>query len=392
MKAKATKDNLARGISIVSRAVSTRSTLPALSSILIASDGQRLRLQATDLTKAITCWIDARVDEPGALAVPAKTFADTVAAIAAGEEIDLSVDTKTGTLLLKAGRSKTEVKGISAEDFPIIPAGDQADIWSESIEMVKADLLAVIGRTTFCAATDEARPVLTGVLMQLKKDSAVLAATDGFRLAVANAPLQNNGPDIRALVQAAALDDVARALSAGEADTVAIRLAKSGNQIVFTAASVEVIAQLLEGQYPNYEEIIPKAPLVTVEMAAAELRTALKGVDVFARENDHTVRLTFGANSLTIRGQSAETGWCEAKVAARMTGAEAFEITFNAKLALGLVGAINPAPGGVNSACVFRMSEAHRPALITPAEGNGYLAVLMPMRVEQKTKKETQDE
>jgi DNA polymerase-3 subunit beta len=137
MKASITKDNLAKGISIVSRAVSTRSTLPALSSILIASDGQRLRLQATDLTKAITCWIDARVDEPGALAVPAKTLADTVAAIAAGEEIDLSVDTKTGTLLLKAGRSKTEVKGISAEDFPIIPAGDQADIWSESIEMVR---------------------------------------------------------------------------------------------------------------------------------------------------------------------------------------------------------------------------------------------------------------
>lgn len=378
MKANTLKDNLAKGLSIVSRAVASRSTLPVLGNILIATEGARLRLSATNLSMAITCWIGADVEEDGAITVPARTIVDVVSTIEAGDSVSLALNKTTQTLALKASGHKTEIRGIDAEEFPVIPRG--GDVEAAPIEFEAAVLRDAIGKTVFCAFTGEARPVLTGVLVKVGGGKATFAATDGFRLAAADVSVSDGSEG--AIIPAKSLEEVGRVLQGFEG-AVAMRVAAT-SQAIFTAEDIEIVCQLLEGNYPNYESIIPKDSKFAAEVDAAELRNAVKAADIFARENDHLVRFTFAdggfgspEGGLTLLGQSTETGSGEAKVAAVLSGALAgqpFEIAFNAKYVMDALDAHD-------GRCVMKMNSPATPLLIVPASGNGYRQIVMPMAV-----------
>ena len=182
MKLSCLQDNLSKGLSVVSRAVASRSTLPVLSNVLLATDQGRLKIAATNLELAVTCWIGAKVETDGAITIPARILSDFVNSLPP-ERIDFDLNAKTQTVHLKCARYDANIKGIDAQEFPIIPSiADGKKI------MLEPDMLReVIEQVTFAAATDESRPVLTGVVAKFEKDKVTFAAADGFRLSVRNA-------------------------------------------------------------------------------------------------------------------------------------------------------------------------------------------------------------
>src|SRR5512144_2117539 len=206
MKATVLQENLARGLSIVSRAVSPRSTLPVLSNILIATDEGRLRLSATNLELGITCWIPARIEQQGSTTVPARTFADLINTLP-GEQVAVSLDANTQTLNVRGGSSTNDIKCIDAQEFPPLPVPD----FDGAVQINVGDFREMINQVAFAASSDEARPVLMGVLVQVDKDKLTMAAADGFRLSVRKAVLSSPAPTpISAIIPAQALKELAR--------------------------------------------------------------------------------------------------------------------------------------------------------------------------------------
>src|SRR3990170_7800012 len=186
MKISVLQENLAHGLNTVSRAVSPRSTLPVLANVLVATDEGRLRLSATNLELGITCWIGAKIQEEGSITVPARTFTELVGTLT-DQQVDMSLSVRTQTLNVRCGTSTTDLKGIDSQEFPPMPASDMSD----GLQLNVADLKEMIQQVVFAASTDEARPILTGVLLSVQDNSITMAAADGFRLSVRKAELSS---------------------------------------------------------------------------------------------------------------------------------------------------------------------------------------------------------
>ncbi|MEK6619636.1 MAG: DNA polymerase III subunit beta, partial [Chloroflexota bacterium] len=184
MKVTCLQENLARGLQIAGRGVSTRTTLPILSNVLLRTEGGRLKLTATNLEVGINCWVPAKVEDEGAITVPAKLFTDFVNALPPGP-IDLSLNVRTKTIHIKSGPYEANMRGLDAEDFPIIPVIAERP----TTRIAQSVLRRMINEVAFVAATDDSRPVLTGVLTTFDGEGIVMAAADPYRLSVRNGPL-----------------------------------------------------------------------------------------------------------------------------------------------------------------------------------------------------------
>jgi DNA polymerase-3 subunit beta len=254
MKVTVLQESLARGLSTVSRAVSPRSTLPVLSNVLIASDEGRMRLSATNLELGITCWIGAKIEEEGSTTVPARTFSDLVGTLPA-EQVSLNLNTSTQTLNVHCGPSNTEIKCIDAQEFPPLPVPDMEG----AILLNVADFKDMISQVVFAASVDEARPVLMGVLVMVDKDILTMASADGFRLSVRKGTLsQPAAQPFTAIIPARALGELARVAGEGN-EMISMVLPKGRGQVVFRMKDVELVSQLIDGTFPDYQQIIPRA-------------------------------------------------------------------------------------------------------------------------------------
>src|SRR5688500_1114224 len=212
MKVSCLQESLWKGLSLVSRGVAARSTLPGLGNILLATDNGRLRLSATNLELGITCWVGAKIEEDGSITVPAKTFVDLVNTLPQ-DKVELELNVRTQTLNLVCGRTQAHLKGIDAQEFPLIPCADL----DNSLELNVEDFKEMINQVTFAAATDEARPILTGVLAKIDGASLKLDAAGGFRLAVRTANLSSPASaPVTAVIPARALADLARVIGTEE--------------------------------------------------------------------------------------------------------------------------------------------------------------------------------
>jgi DNA polymerase-3 subunit beta len=286
MKVTVLQENLARGLSIVSRAVSPRTTLPVLANILIATDEGRLRLSATNLELGITCWIPARIDENGSTTVPSRTFSDLVNTLP-GDQVQLSLDLKTQNLHVQSGASNNDIKCIDAQEFPPLPIPEMKD----AIQLNVADFKEMIHQVAFAASTDEARPVLMGVLMNVEKDNVTMAAADGFRLSVRKAQLsQKVSNPINIISPARALNELARIASDAE-EPIYMVVPKNRGQVLFRVKEVEVVSQLIEGTFPDYHQIIPRNYKSRTLVSTATLLKACKQAEIFAREGSNVARL-----------------------------------------------------------------------------------------------------
>ncbi|HEB64260.1 MAG TPA: DNA polymerase III subunit beta [Chloroflexi bacterium] len=367
--------NLAHGLSIVSRAVSPRSTLPVLANILIATDEGRLRLSATNLEMGITCWIGARIEEDGATTVPARTFTDLVNTLSE-QQVDLSLDTSTQTLRVECGPSSTNVKCIDAEEFPPMPV---ADI-SEGISLNVADFKDMIQQVVFAASADEARPILTGVLVQVEGDTITLSATDGFRLSVRKATISSPAPrPIRAVIPARALSELARIASDGE-ETLTMLLLEERSQVVFRLKDAELVSQLIEGNYPDVTQIIPRSYQTRTVLSTKAFLKACKQAEIFAREGSLIARLNIvpggemKPGTVEISGQSEEIGSSRNLVEASIEGSPIL-IAFNVRYLRDVLEVIK------TPNVALETTADNAPGVLRPIGDEQFLHVIMPMHL-----------
>lgn len=326
------KSTFAETLALVARAVTTGSHLPVLANVLISGENGQLRLAATNLTLGVSAWLDARMDAPLALTLPAKTLTDIVNSLS-DSEVQLSVNGKPEAAL-KSGSFKGLVRGIEATEFPAIPDYDVAS----GITLEAALIREMIQATAFAASTDEARPVLTGAQVVLEGNSLTIAATDGFRLAIRKASLPANVTSQQWIVPAVSLKETVRILSATRADRVTLFAPPSGAQVVVRAGPVQLVSQLIDQRFPDYQAILPKSHKTRTVVLTADLQKACKQAGIIAREGGNVIRLrlTPGAEQtgkVTVLAESGETGESEMELPATVTG-PALTIAFNVRFLL----------------------------------------------------------
>jgi DNA polymerase-3 subunit beta len=380
MKISCLQENLARGLATVGRAVATRSTLPVLSNILLQTDEGRLRLTATNLEIGVNCWVGARIDEEGSVTVPARLLTEFVNSLPAGQ-IDMELSERTQTLNLKCARYEANIKGIDASEFPEVPTAEGIAAQSPNRLHLEAEAFRrMIDQAVFAAATDESRPILTGVLAKFHQGGLTLAAADGFRLAVTTADV---GVDLdetaSAIIPARALAELGR-ISADEEEKIELFITPGRNQVLFHLSNTDLVSQLIEGNFPDYQQIVPKGHSTRTIVTTADLLKAVKVAFLFARDAANIVRFNIVPGSELTPGQmivtatSAEFGDNVSEIDASIEGDEV-EIAFNARYMIDALSVLG------TPELALETSTASSPGIIRPVGGNDFLCVIMPMHI-----------
>ncbi len=373
MKATVTQQQLAHGLSVVSRAVSPRSTLPVLANILVATDEGRLRLSATNLELGITCWIGAQIVDEGAITVPARTLADLINTLP-NNQVTLSLNTRSQTLNVRCGTSSTDIKGIDAQEFPPMPVPDLA----EGVALNVADFKEMIQQVVFSVSTDEARPVLQGVLMTIANGEVTLAATDGFRISVKKAALSNPVRPVTAIIPGRALAELAR-IAADGSDALTMVVPQGRGQVIFHLKDAELVSQLIEGNFPPYQSIVPRAFKTHTILSTAGFHKACKQAEIIAREGNNVVRVSLvphgdAPGELEISAQSEETGSSEVRIDATIDG-PMLVIAFNVKFLREVLDVVK------TPNVALETNANNTPALLRPVGDESFQHVIMPMHL-----------
>ncbi len=375
MKTSVLQDKLAKGLGIVARAVENRPTLPVLGNVLLATEDARLKLAATNLEMSITTWIGAKVEKEGAITLPAKTFADLVNNLSP-ERVDLTLDPATLTVNLRCGATVSNVKGIDAAEFPVIPSGGDADITISG-----KTLKEMINQTVFAAAKEDNRPILTGVLMQLDGNVMTMASADGYRLAVRTTDIEQTFAKRQDLViPAKALTEVGRVIGDDD-EVVTITLPKDRDIVLFHMKHTDIATQLLEGKFPDFAAIIPRSYVTSSVMYTSDLLAACKRAEIFARDSAYSAKLYVKPapgpgepGAVTIVGMSAERGDNEGMLDASVEG-EPLNISFNIRYLIDVLNVIN------DERVVLESNGAANPGVIRPENRDDFVSVIMPMQV-----------
>lgn len=375
MKVSCLQENLARGLAVVNRAAARRSTLPVLANILLATDNGRLRLSATNLEMGITCWIGAKVEDDGSTTAPAGTLVDLVNTLPS-DKVEMELTVRTQSLQIQCGSFRSDIKCIDAQEFPPMPPAPGDD----GLTLPVSDLREVIAQVAFAASTDDSRPVLTGVLLEVDDGKLTLAAADGFRLSVRTVDLAGEGPGrAKAIVPARALLELGRILPDGD-ETVRMSLPPNRGQVVFRGKDIELVSQLIEGTFPDYQTIIPRSAATRTVLATGAFLKACRAADIFAREAAHSARLRITPGSelepgrMLVTATSAETGSNEAAVDANVDG-EAIEIAFNVRFLVDVLSAID------TPNVALETTNASSPGVLKPVGRDDFLHVVMPMHI-----------
>ena len=362
------QENLARGLSTVSRAVSSRSSLPVLANVLLRTEDAGLKLTATNLEIGITSWVPGKIDTEGALTVPARLLTDVVGGLPAGERVDLEVEGTT--LSVRAGRFQTHLRGIDADEFPVIPAAGERPTTRVSQKVLRKALSEV----TFAAASDEARPILTGVLTRFAGERLTLAAADNYRIAVKSIDVLSPVEDVSLVIPARSYVELMRVLADTD-DPVDIMLAPARSQVIFHVDTIDLVSRLIDGQFPNYQQVVPTSHSSRAIVDRDELLKAVRLSALIAAGAANVVKLRIGEEGsagITIAA-AADVGDAEGQVEAELEG-DPVTVAFNARYlteALQNVDADRLALelNGPLSSGVFR-----------PTDDADYVHVIMPVR------------
>ncbi|MDH5781108.1 MAG: DNA polymerase III subunit beta [Dehalococcoidia bacterium] len=376
MKLSCLQENLSRGLGIVGRAVATRSTLPITQNILLATEQSRLKLAATNLEMATTCWIGSKVEQDGAITIPARLLIDFVNSLP-NDLIEITLPTNSHTLELKSGRFQAHINGIDAEDFPPIP--EVSDGMTTNIE---ADALREgITQVVFAAATEESRPVLTGINAEFEGEQLDLAAADGFRLAVHKMTLASPvDQKTTVIIPARSLNELNRLLGDQE-EPVEIIINQQKSQILFRLKNAELVSQLIQGSFPNYSQVIPQSYSTRAVVDINEFLRVTKMSSIFARDASGIVRLviTPGAEltpgKITVSAQAEEIGGNVSEIDALADGEEA-KIAFNVKYLSDVLSVLHQAQ------VALEVTTPSSPGVIRPIGVDNYVHVIMPMFVQ----------
>jgi DNA polymerase-3 subunit beta len=376
MKLSCLQENLKRGLAVVGHAVAGKSTLPVLSNILLATDEGRLKLAATNLEVGITAWIGAKIEEEGAVTVPAKLLSDVVGGLP-NDKINLALDARTQTMNLTCARFEANIKGIEADEFPVIPTiADRQPTASFPPDLLRE----TVDQVAFAAATDDTRPVLAGVLMRMKGKTATFAAADGFRLAVRTVELPEPVVEpLDVIVPARALIELARIVGDVEGG-VEVTVTPSGGQILFHTESMDLVSRLIDGKFPDFERIIPGQYATRTVLDTQEFAKAVKLASYFSTASANIVKLTMesggdlGPGKLVISSNAAEVGNNQGALDGMIHG-EGGQIALNVKFLAEALNAIK------TPQIALETQTPQNPGVFKPVGADGYIHIVMPMTV-----------
>lgn len=374
MKLSCLQENLNKGLSTVGRAVATRTTLPITQNILLATDQSRLKLVATNLEMAVSCWVGAKVEDEGAITIPARILTEFVSSLP-NDKIDL-VLTKD-TLHLKSGRFEAKINGMKADDFPPIP-----QVTDGVATKVEAEALRLgISQTTFAAASEESRPVLTGIHADFNDTKLTLAAADGFRLAVhKTSVLTKVAKQAAIIIPARALNELSRFLAEQE-EPVEITVNQQKTQALFRLKNIEMVSQLIQGTFPNYSQLIPGSYNSRAVIDVAEFLRAVRMSSIFARDGSGIVRLVAtpgaegAAGKISVSARAEEIGENVGEIDALIDGEKA-QVAFNVKYLSEALGAIH------QKQVALETTTSSSPGVLRPVGVDNYVHVVMPMFVQ----------
>jgi len=376
MKLSCLQENLNRGLGVVGRAVAARTTLPITNNVLLATDQARLKLVATNLEMSISCWLGAKVEEEGAITVPARLLTEFVNSLP-NDKIDISLSPQAKVLGLKCARFEARISGVDADDFPPIPTVDDGITTKIEAETLRQ----AISQVVFAAASEESRPVLTGIDAQFDGDLLTLAAADGFRLAVYKLSLTTPvNEKTEVIIPARTLAELNR-LMADEAETIDITINPNKSQTLFRLKDTELVSQLIQGTFPQYDQLIPQSSSTRVEVDVTEFLMAAKTASIFARDGSGIVRLVITPGSeltpgkLTISARSEEMGDDVGEIDAVVDGEEA-KIAFNGRYLVDVLSALR------EPRVALETTNPSSPGVIRPVGVDNYIHVVMPMFVQ----------
>jgi DNA polymerase III subunit beta len=362
------KEQLLNGLQAVQNVVGTRTTLPILSNVLLRAEGDRLEFTATDLDVTVSCSVEAKVQKGGASTVPVKKLFG-IARELSGGEIELEVDDRN-VCSVRSGSSFYKIHGLGADEFPPLPKFKE----DKKVVLPQATIKSMMRKTSFAISTDEARYVLNGIFISLKDHKMTMVATDGRRLALVDEEVDiSEKSQGEFIIPAKAVNELNRLLQEkGE-----VELKFSENQAAFTlkdekGSGVLIITKLIEGNYPNYRQVIPGETKERVPVPREEFLHALKRAEIMTSEKANSVKLTFGKNNLAITANAPEVGEARESIAVNYKGKE-MAIAFNPKY---LIDPLNALP---NDEIFIELIDELSPGVV---KINGpFLYVVMPMRL-----------
>jgi DNA polymerase-3 subunit beta len=377
MKVSCSQEALSRGLSIVGRAVAVRSPNPITSNVLIATDKGQIKLVATDAQSlTMSCWIGGQIEEEGAITVPARLLTDFVNTLP-NDKIVMSIAPRSRQMRLVCARNEATIGGIDADDFPPVPAVKDG----VAVALKPKELRQAIAQTVFAAATDDSRPILTGVDTKLEGAKLSLAASDGFRLSVFDLPLDKAVSEkAEIVIPAKALSELSRLL-ADEEEEIALQTDAAKSRVLFRLSSVEMVAQLIQGTFPNISQLIPASSTSNARISVSDFLREARIASVFARDGSGIVRLVVSPGEgpvpgkVTISARAEEIGDNQGEIDAAVEG-EGVKIAFNGKYLQDVLqaldgGEISMQTSGPSSQGAFRL-----------VGSDNYVHIIMPMFVQ----------
>lgn len=367
MKVTLNQQDLLPALSSVSRSCGVRSTLPVLANILLSAQGNSLKLSATNLEIGVVKIVKAQVAEEGEITLPSRMFLEIISSL----EGEITLEADETQAKISAAKFSGTLSAISASEFPDIPLSKESTLLVDAQSLEKS-----LPKISFAAATDEGRPILTGILTEIKKDSLELVATDGFRLAHQKSKIET--PDskaFQALIPKRTFEELVRLIAEEEdLEKVGIATSENQNQIIFTLNQTQLSSRLIEGQFPAWEKIIPASFENRTIVERTELLKALKLAAVFAKDSSNIVKLVVKDNSIQLSSEAKELGGQQTSIEAKAEGAE-ITIAFNNRFLVDALSAAN------TSQVIIEFSGNLSAALIKPMGDEGLEYIVMPVRL-----------
>lgn len=367
MKLTANKSNLSFGVQVVQRAVSSKNPLPVLSGILLKIKNGQLIFTATDLEMGIECSVPVDVQEEGGVVLPSRYFGEIVRKLP-DVKISLAVNKENNNALIRYGQSEFNLLGMSLEDYPILPSVD-----SESTLILKQNVFKnMIKQVSFSISTDDNRPVFTGILMEIENGSIKLIATDTHRLAFRSSKIENNLDMIKTtIIPGKTLNELNRIMNG---DSEELKIAFGDNQIVFEMPGIRLVSRLIEGQFPNYKQVIPQGCKSKIKIKTKEFLEATERASLLAKEGANVIKLNIKADKMVISSNSPEIGKIEEQIDIEMEGEEA-QIAFNSKYLIDVLKVIDV------DEILLELTGSLSPGIIKPLEGEDYIYLILPIRL-----------
>ncbi len=362
MKLQVTQENLTKALNTVARVANGRNTLPILSNVILRTVGTRLSIAATNLDIAITHYIGSKVATEGSITIPARLTQDFVSSLPSGV-IDLTLE--DNKLHISTDKYQSVINGVSADEFPIMPAITNGKKWTIDAKILKKGLQ----QTIIAASSDESRPTLTGIYLHTHEGSLYMVATDSYRLA--ERKLIKVDSDVTLLIPANAMQDLLRIIADYEEE---VEVTHDDQQILFRVGDVELVARLIEGKYPDYRKLIPSKFTTTATLNRAEFMNITKVSSLFARESagSITIHVDGVKKEVSIRSIASQLGENTASAEAKVTGEG--DITLNSKY---LTDALHVMTG---DSVTFSFNGKLEPVLVKEDKANDYSHVVMPLK------------